>query len=149
MNLVWPRALTGFLGKNFINATTVILTGSNSCNSKRLNAEKFIFPHLRYFSGPQKDLLNNTFDASCEMPTLRRLGIWIEDGVQLAILLWKQLLAQSDLGTNPELLEIHDMDPIAASSILKYLLEPGRLPQLTLFGRRYFSRLDLPESRVA
>jgi hypothetical protein len=134
INFTWPQPMTVFLGRNFINVTTVILTGFNSSKSKRSSAVKFIFPHLRYIAGPLEGLVN-TFDASCEMPGLSRLGVWIENGVQPTISSWRQFLAQSNPIKNLKIIEIHDMDPIAASSILKYLLELDGLPQLTLLGR--------------
>jgi hypothetical protein len=135
INIVCPREIRLFLGENFINVTTVILTGSNFSKSKKPGAKGFIFPHLRYLAGPLEGLIN-TFNTLYEMPTLSRLGIWIENGVQPAISSWKQFLAQCHLinKTNLEF-EIRDMDPIAASSISKYLLEVNNLPRLTLLGR--------------
>jgi hypothetical protein len=127
-----PLSITCILSDNYTNVTTLTITGSNFGGRKPTDI--VTFPHLRRIAGPIVGLVL-TFDSFCQMPALCEIGTWVLDGKRPGLSAWKPFLDREGLRNRLEMIEIHDMDPVDAVSIVKYVRELSSVPRMLLIGR--------------
>jgi hypothetical protein len=124
--------ITSILGDSYNNVTTLTITGCNFAIRKA--TDTYSFPHLKRIIGPIMGLLH-TLDEFCHMPALCEIGTWVMEGKRPGLSAWKPFLDRDGLRNRLETIEIHDMDPVDAVSIVKYVRELCSIPRLVLIGR--------------
>jgi hypothetical protein len=122
------------LRNDFGNVTTMTMTGANKHPVPPSEGDLITFPHLRRITAPITRLVN-TFISPCRMPALCEIATWVMDGKRPGIPSWKSFLDRDGLRSRLELIEIHDMDPMDAGFIVKYLRELCSIPRMAFSGR--------------
>lgn len=130
-----PYRATYVFGATFANMTKLFMTGNPGPRSNKDPNTMFIFPRLASISGSVVGLAN-TFDAQCQLPTLRDLTTWIDSNKTAEMLQWKAFVQRH---RNPDLNHVQILDMTSPNLIVQYVMElhglPNGLPVLTLCGR--------------
>ena len=122
------------INTEFSNVTTITLTGSNRLAKLAMPEGLLTFSRLKYLASPICGLVNG-FDASCQLPALREISTWVVDSKLPGMDPWIQFLTRNKLQNRLESIEIRDMHPTDAESIVEYVRELLSVPRMTIVGR--------------